>query len=64
MNVGNYIAIAALLLTFFASIYGLMRIVVRSLMSELAPNSGKSMKDQVTRIELRLDQLILEMSKK
>jgi hypothetical protein len=31
-------------------------------MKELTPNSGKSLKDQVSRIEQRLDQLILEMA--
>jgi len=33
-------------------------------MSELSPNGGSSMKDQVSRIEARLDQLILELALK
>ena len=40
----------------------LMRVIVKSIMLELSPNSGQSMKDQVSRIEARLDQLILELA--
>jgi hypothetical protein len=36
--------------------------MIKSIMRELTPNGGKSLKDQVSRIEARLDQLILEMA--
>jgi hypothetical protein len=38
-----------------------MRVIVRSIMSELSPNSGSSLKDQVTRIEARLDYLYTKL---
>jgi hypothetical protein len=38
--------------------------MTKSLMRELSPNSGKSLKDQVSRIEQRLDELILNLAMK
>jgi hypothetical protein len=36
--------------------------MVKSIMRELQPNGGNSLKDQVSRIEQRLDQLMLEIA--
>jgi hypothetical protein len=36
--------------------------MVKSIMRELSPNGGNSLKDQVSRIESRLDQLLLEIA--
>jgi hypothetical protein len=38
--------------------------MVKSIMRELQPNGGNSLKDQVSRIEARLDQLMLEIALK
>ena len=62
MNVGEWTAVGALVLAVLTAIYSSMRVIVRSMMSELSPNGGLSMKDQVSRIEARLDQLILELA--
>ena len=64
MSVGEWTAVGALVLAVLTAIYSSMRVIVRSIMSELSPNGGSSMKDQVSRIEARLDQLILEMALK
>jgi len=64
VSVGEWTAVGALVLAVLAAIYSSMRVIVRSIMSELSPNGGSSMKDQVSRIEARLDQLILEMALK
>ena len=64
MNVGEWTAVGALVLAVLTAIYSSMRVIVRSIMSELSPNGGSSMKDQVSRIEARLDQLILELALK
>lgn len=40
-----------------AAVYSVMRVSVKSILSELQPNSGKSLKDQMTRIESRVDRL-------
>ena len=62
MSVGEWTAVGGLVLAVLAAIYSSMRVIVKSIMLELSPNSGQSMKDQVSRIEARLDQLILELA--
>lgn len=62
MSVGEWTAVIGLALAVMTAIYSSMRFMVKSLMRELTPNGGKSIKDQVSRIEQRLDQLILEMA--
>ena len=64
MSVGEWTAVGGLVLAVLTAIYSSMRVIVRSIMSELSPNGGSSMKDQVSRIEARLDQLILELALK
>lgn len=62
MSVGEWMAVGGFALAMLTAIYSSMRFMVRSIMRELTPNHGKSLKDQVSRIEERLDQLILEMA--
>ena len=62
MTINEWTAIVGLVLAILAAVYSSMRFMVKSIMRELTPNSGKSLKDQVSRIEQRLDQLILEMA--
>jgi hypothetical protein len=64
MNIGEWTAIGGLVLALLAAIYASMRVIVRSIMTELSPNGGSSIKDQVSRIEERLNQLILELALK
>jgi len=64
VSVGEWTAVGGLVLAVLTAIYSSMRVIVRSIMSELSPNGGASMKDQVSRIEARLDQLILELALK
>ena len=62
MSVGEWTAVGGFAIAMLTAIYSSMRFMVRSIMRELTPNGGKSIKDQVSRIEQRLDQLILEMA--
>ena len=62
MSVGEWTAVIGVALAVMTAIYSSMRFMVRSIMRELTPNGGKSLKDQVSRIEARLDQLILELA--
>ena len=62
MTVGEWTAVGGLVLAVLTAIYSSMRVIVKSIMLELSPNSGHSMKDQISRIEARLDQLILELA--
>ena len=61
MSVGERTAVGGLVVAVLAAVYSSMRVIVRSIMSELSPNSGSSIKDQVTRIEARLDHLYTKL---
>ena len=62
MSVGEWTAVGGLVIALLTAIYSSMRFMVKSIMRELTPNGGKSLKDQVSRIEARLDTLILEIA--
>jgi hypothetical protein len=62
VSVGEWTAVGGLVLAVLTAIYSSMKVIVKSIMLELSPNGGSSMKDQVSRIEARLDQLILELA--
>lgn len=57
MTVGEWTAVGGLVLAVLTAIYSSMRVIVKSVMRELTPNGGSSLKDQVSRIEARLDYL-------
>ncbi len=57
MSVSEWTAVGGVVMTILAAVYSSMKIIIRSVMSELTPNSGSSLKDQVSRIEARLDYL-------
>ena len=57
MTPNEWTAVGGLVLSTLAAVYGLARFVVKAIMRELTPNSGTSLKDQVNRIEKRLDAL-------
>ena len=62
MSVGEWTAVGGLVVAVLTAIYSSMRFMVKSIMRELSPNGGNSLKDQVSRIEARLDQLLLEIA--
>ena len=64
MSVGEWMAVGGFVIVLLSAIYSSMRFMVKSIMRELTPNGGNSLKDQVSRIENRLDQLILEIALK
>jgi hypothetical protein len=64
VSVGEWTAVGGLVIAVLTAIYSSMRFMVKSIMRELTPNGGNSLKDQVSRIEARLDTLILELALK
>ena len=62
MSVGEWTAVGGLVIALLTAIYSSMRFMVKSIMRELSPNGGNSLKDQVSRIEARLEQLLLEIA--
>ena len=61
MSVGEWTAVGGFVIAILAAVYSSMRIIIRSVMSELMPNGGSSMKDQISRIEARLDYLYTQI---
>ena len=55
-------AVGGFVIVLLTAIFSSMRFMVKSIMRELTPNGGNSLKDQVSRIENRLDQLLLEIA--
>ena len=58
MTPNEWAAVGGLILSTLAAVYTGMRFMVKSIMRELLPNGGNSLKDQVNRIEQRLDSLV------
>ena len=57
MSIGEWTAVVGLILSVLAAVYASTKVIVRSVMSELSPNGKASMKDQINRIENRVDYL-------
>jgi len=59
----EWIALILGLIAILGAIYSGIRYIVKSIMVELLPNGGHSLRDQVNRIESRLDSLIEKLIK-
>ena len=64
MNASEWIALVGLAVVLLGVLYRMLKLTVESILYELRPNGGHSLKDQVSRIEARLDQLMLELTRK
>jgi hypothetical protein len=61
MTPNEWAAVGGLVLSILAAVYSAMRFIIRAVMRELTPNGGSSLKDQVNRIEARLDALYIKL---
>ena len=59
----EWIALILGLIAILGAIYSGIRYMVKSIMAELLPNGGNSLRDQVNRIESRLDSLVTSLIK-
>ncbi len=57
MTPGEWVALAVGVCAVCTSLLVALRWVIKSYLQELKPNSGTSMKDQLTRLEQRVDDL-------
>ena len=64
MTVESWVAIAVGVCAVSTSLLVGLRFLIKSYLSELKPNSGSSMKDQITRLEQRVDDLFVLISKR
>jgi hypothetical protein len=64
MTPGEWVALAVGVCAVLTSLLVALRWVIKSYLQELKPNSGSSMKDQLTRLEQRVDDLYSLMCKR
>jgi hypothetical protein len=63
MTVQDYAALAVSLLTIGGAFIAMTRWLVKHYLQELKPNGGSSVKDQVNRLEKRVDEIYLLLCK-
>ena len=64
MTPGDWVALSVGVCAICTSLLVALRWVIKSYLAELKPNSGTSMKDQLTRLESRVDDLFMLISKR
>jgi hypothetical protein len=64
MDALNWAALAVAIISIVTGFVGSIRWLVKHYLSELKPNSGSSLRDQVTRLEARVDTIISLLEKR
>ena len=57
MSANEWASVGVALLSLLVAFTGLIRHLVKHYLSELKPNSGASVKDQISRLEKRVDEI-------
>jgi len=63
MSTQDYAALAVAIVTVLGGVTAMLQFLIKHYLAELKPNSGSSIKDQVNRLEARVD-TIIEMLRK
>jgi hypothetical protein len=63
MSANDWVAIAVGVCTVTTTLLVALRWVIKSYLAELRPNGGSSIKDQINRLEKRVDDLFILISK-
>ena len=63
MSANDWVAIAVGVCTVTTTLLLALRWVIKSSLAELRPNGGSSIKDQINRLEKRVDDLFILISK-
>jgi hypothetical protein len=58
MSAQDFAAIAVAIITVLGGVAAYVQFMIKHYLSELKPNSGSSIKDQVSRLETRVDTII------
>jgi hypothetical protein len=64
MNAEMIAAFASATVAILGTMFGLIKWMITKFLKELVPNSGSSMKDQITRLEERVDDIYLLLASK
>ena len=63
MQAVDIAAICAAITTVFTGFFIGLKFLIKGWLNELRPNSGSSIKDQITRLEKRVDDLFVVLSR-
>ena len=58
MSPQDYAAIAVAIVTVLGGVTAMLQFLIKHYLAELRPNSGSSIKDQVNRLEARVDTIL------
>jgi hypothetical protein len=58
MSAQDYAALSVAIITVLGGVAAYVQFMIKHYLSELKPNSGTSLKDQVSRLEARVDTII------
>ena len=58
MSPADYAAIAVGIVTVLGGVTAMLQFLIKHYLAELKPNSGSSIKDQVNRLEARVDTIL------
>jgi hypothetical protein len=63
MNAQDYAALSVAIISILGGVAAYVQFMIKHYLSELRPNGGSSIKDQVNRLEARVDTIIELLSK-
>jgi hypothetical protein len=63
MSPQDYAALAVAIVTVLGGVTAMLNFMIKHYLAELKPNSGSSIKDQVNRLEARVDTIIEMLGK-
>lgn len=63
MGAAEVAAICAAITTVFTGFFIGLKFIIKGWLNELRPNGGNSLKDQISRLEQRVDQLFVILTK-
>ena len=64
MSTNEWVAVIGCSIALLTAIYSVMRMVTKSIMIELLPNSGKSMRDELRVLSKRVDEIYSILSQR
>jgi hypothetical protein len=64
MTTTEWVAVIGCAIALLSAIYSVIKVVTKSIMIELLPNSGKSLRDEIRQLSARVDSIFEILSSK
>ena len=64
MTTTEWVAVIGCAVALLSAIYSVIKVVTKSIMVELLPNSGKSLRDEIRQLSARVDSIFEILSSK